>query len=197
MPKMHPNTFGCRGGKGKGTTFNWDGMEKRGTEREGEFPAPKVKVSSNLLSNNLCWLRSWHSTPVSFSEERCYFADMPARGRLRSSTSSLLDVRPSRHATVADRSFATAACPRISNGLPDDIMCLQCFDAVGWATGRASGLQETEWWGAGMVICLELGADLHMAQLMPLPLTVSCSSKIQIGFTFLVPAHLGSPGKGR
>ena len=46
-----------------------------------------------------------------------------------------------------------------------------------------------------MVICLERGADLHMAQLMPLPLTVSCCSKIQIGFTFLVPAHLGSPGK--
>ena len=44
-----------------------------------------------------------------------------------------------------------------------------------------------------MVICLQLGADLHMAQLMPLPLTVSCFSKIQIGFTFLVPAHLGSP----
>jgi len=37
---------------------------------------------------------------------------------------------------------------------------------------------------------------LHMAQLMPLPLTVSCFSKIQIGFTFLVPAHPGSPGKG-
>ena len=46
-----------------------------------------------------------------------------------------------------------------------------------------------------MVICLERGADLHMAQMIPLPLTVSCSSKIQIGFTFLVPAHLGSPGK--
>jgi len=46
-----------------------------------------------------------------------------------------------------------------------------------------------------MVICLERGADLHMAQLMPLPLTVSCSSKIQIGLTFLVPAHLGSPGQ--
>ena len=44
-----------------------------------------------------------------------------------------------------------------------------------------------------MVICLKRGADLHMAQLMPLPLTISCSSKIQIGFTFLVPAHLGSP----
>ena len=36
---------------------------------------------------------------------------------------------------------------------------------------------------------------MHTAQLMPLPLTVSCSSKIQIGFTFLVPAHLGSPGQ--
>ena len=46
-----------------------------------------------------------------------------------------------------------------------------------------------------MVICLERGADLHMAQLMPLPLTISCFSEIQIGFTFLVPAHLGSPGK--
>ena len=46
-----------------------------------------------------------------------------------------------------------------------------------------------------MVICLERGADLHMFQLMPLPLTVSCFSKIQIGFAFLVPAHLGSPGK--
>ena len=46
-----------------------------------------------------------------------------------------------------------------------------------------------------MVIWLERGADLHMAQLMPLPPTVSCFSKIQIGFTFLVPAHLGIPGK--
>ena len=46
-----------------------------------------------------------------------------------------------------------------------------------------------------MVICLEQGADLHMAQLMPLPLTVSCFSKIQIGFTYLVPAHPGTPGK--
>jgi len=46
-----------------------------------------------------------------------------------------------------------------------------------------------------MAICLERGADLHMAQLIPLPLTVSCSSKIQIGFTFVVPAHLGCPGQ--
>ena len=47
-----------------------------------------------------------------------------------------------------------------------------------------------------MVICLERDADVHVAQLMPLPLTVSCFSKIQIGFTFVVPAHPGSPGKG-
>jgi len=50
--------------------------------------------------------------------------------------------------------------------------------------------------GAGVVICLELGADLHMAQLMPLPFTVSCFSKIQTGFTFLVLADPGSPEKG-
>jgi len=61
--------------------------------------------------------------------------------------------------------------------------------------GGRKGIQpvKLEWWGSGMVICLEQGADLHMAQLMPLPLIVSCFSKIQIGFTFLVPAHLGSP----
>ena len=71
---------------------------------------------------------------------------------------------------------------------------LQCIDTVGWAAGRASGLYKTEWWGAGVVICLKVGADLHMAQLMALPLTVSCSSKIQIDFTFLVQAHPSSPG---
>ena len=48
---------------------------------------------------------------------------------------------------------------------------------------------------SNVVVCLEQGADLHMAQLMPLPLTVSCFSKIQIGFPFLVPAHLCSPRK--
>ena len=46
-----------------------------------------------------------------------------------------------------------------------------------------------------MVICLERGADLHMAQRIPLPLTVSCFTKIQIGFTFLVLAHPGSAGQ--
>jgi len=64
-----------------------------------------------------------------------------------------------------------------------------------WLGGRKGirPVKKTEWWGAGVVVCLEQGADLHMAQLMPL--TVSCYSKTQIGFTFLVPAHPGSPGK--
>jgi len=64
--------------------------------------------------------------------------------------------------------------------------------------GRQEGhpaCKKLEWWGTGVVICLELGAELHMAQLMPLPLPISCFIKIQIGFTFLVPAHPGSPGK--
>jgi len=56
--------------------------------------------------------------------------------------------------------------------------------------GRASDLKKTEWWDAGVVICLEQGADLHLAQLMPLALTVSCFSKIQIGSTFLVLGHI-------
>jgi len=47
-----------------------------------------------------------------------------------------------------------------------------------------------------VVIHLQLGADLHIAKLMPLPLTASSFSKIQIGFAFLVAAHPGSPGKG-
>ena len=72
------------------------------------------------------------------------------------------------------------------------------FRALTLLVGRQEGhpaCKKTEWWGAGMVISLERGADLHMAQLLPLPLTVSCFSNIQIGFTFLVPAHLGSPGQ--
>jgi len=51
--------------------------------------------------------------------------------------------------------------------MPSVLWGLQCFDAVGWAAGKASGLQK-EWWGAGMVVCLERGAHLHMVQLMPL-----------------------------
>ena len=76
---------------------------------------------------------------------------------------------------------------------------LLALGALTLLVGRQEGhpaCKKTERWGAGMAICLERGADLHMSQLMPLPLTVSCFSKIQIGFTsFLVPAHPGSPGQ--
>jgi len=58
--------------------------------------------------------------------------------------------------------------------------------------GGSKGIQPVK---TGTVICLEWVADLHMAQLTPLSLTVSCFSNMQIGFTFLVPAHLGSPEK--
>ena len=78
------------------------------------------------------------------------------------------------------------------------IIFLFLFYPLTLLVGRQEGhpaCKKTEQWGAGVVICLERGADLHIAQLMPLPLTVSCFSKIQIGFTFLVPAHLGSPGQ--
>jgi len=74
---------------------------------------------------------------------------------------------------------------------------LYVASALTLLVGRQEGhpaCKKTEWWGAGVVICLERGADLHVAQLMPLPLTVSCFSEIQIGFNFLVLAHLGSPG---
>jgi len=72
------------------------------------------------------------------------------------------------------------------------------FSALTLLVGRQEGhpaCKKTEWLGTGMVICLERGADLHIAQLIPLPLTVSCSSKIQICFTFLVLAYPGCPGK--
>ena len=75
---------------------------------------------------------------------------------------------------------------------------LIAFSALMLLVGRQEGhpaCKKLEWWGAGMPICLERSTDLHVAQLMPLPLTVSCFSKIHIGFTFLVPAHPGSPGQ--
>ena len=67
------------------------------------------------------------------------------------------------------------------------------FSALTLLVGRQEGHPACK--NSGGVVWLEQGADLHMAQLMPLPLTVSCFSKIQIGFVFLVLTHLGSPGK--
>ena len=72
------------------------------------------------------------------------------------------------------------------------------FSALTLLVGRQEGhpaCKKLEWWGTSIVICVERDADLHIAQVMLLPLTVSCFSKIQIAFTFLVPAHTSSPGK--
>ena len=64
-----------------------------------------------------------------------------------------------------------------------------------WLGGR-KGIRPVKNW---VVRCWHgylSGVRCRLAQLMPLPLTVSCFSKLQIGFTSLVPAHLGSPRKG-
>jgi len=56
---------------------------------------------------------------------------------------------------------------------------LLVFSALTLLVGRQEGhpaCKKTEWWGAGVVVYLELRADLHMVQLMPLPRTVSCFS---------------------
>jgi len=55
---------------------------------------------------------------------------------------------------------------------------------VRWQEGHPA-CKKTEWWDAGMVMCLGQGADLHMAQQMPLPLTISCSSKSILVLTFI------------
>ena len=101
-------------------------------------------------------------------------------------------------------SICTALCRLLTAYLPLSqtlyIICIPlrgAFSALTLLVGRQEGHPACKKLSAGMVICLERGADLHMAQLMPLPLTVYCSSKIQIGFTFLVPAHPGSPGQSR
>ena len=57
-------------------------------------------------------------------------------------------------------------------------LLFSAFSALTLLVGRQEGHPacKKQWWGAGVVICLERGADLHIAQLMPLPLTVSCFS---------------------
>ena len=79
----------------------------------------------------------------------------------------------------------------------DKLLDYYAFSALTLLVGQQEGhpAVKNEWRGTGMFFCPERDADLHMAQLMPLPLTVSCFRKIQIGFGFLVLAHPGSPGK--
>jgi len=67
------------------------------------------------------------------------------------------------------------ACCHGFDGVAILLFTSGAFSALTLLLGRQEGhpaCKKTEWWGAGVVICLERGADLHMAQLMPLPLTV-------------------------
>ena len=84
------------------------------------------------------------------------------------------------------------------DNLPACLSFSYAFSALTLLVGRQEGhpaCKKLEWWGAGVVILSGARCRLAYSQLMPPPLTVSCFSKIQIGFTFLVPAHPGSPGK--
>ena len=54
---------------------------------------------------------------------------------------------------------------------------------VGWQEGHPV-CKKTEWWDSGVIICLGRGADVHMAQMMLLPLTISCSSKSRLVLPF-------------
>jgi len=92
----------------------------------------------------------------------------------------------------------------VSRESPDIIIIIKSLDfgafsaltlLVGWQEGRPACKKVS----GGVLAWLSVWSEvqtLHVAQLMPLPLTVSCFNKIQIGFTFLVLAHLRSPGKG-
>ena len=97
-----------------------------------------------------------------------------------------------------EESYSSFICCNF-HGVFFETRCSEIVPSVLWRCwlGGRKGIRpvKKQWWSAGVVVCLEQGADLHMAQLMPLTLSVTCFSKIQIGFTFLVPAHLGSPGK--
>jgi len=75
------------------------------------------------------------------------------------------------------------------------ITARSAFSALTLLVGRQERHPACKKLSGGVLAWLSVWSDLHMAQLMPLPLTISCFSKIQIGFTFLVLAHLGSPGK--
>ena len=82
---------------------------------------------------------------------------------------------------------------RIFNGLDS------AFSALTLLVGRQEGHPACKKLSGGVLAWLSVWSEVQtciMSQLMPLPLTVSCFSKIKTGLTFLVPAHLGSPGKG-
>jgi len=78
-------------------------------------------------------------------------------------------------------------------------VCFVALSALTLLVGRQEGhpgCKKTERWGAGVVICLERAANLHVARRIPLPLTVSCSSKIQMVLPFWYRLTGVVPDKG-
>ena len=76
---------------------------------------------------------------------------------------------------------------------------LYAFSASTLLVGRQEGhpaCKKTEWWGAGVVICLERGADLHMAQLMPLPPLSLAPVKSRLDLPFWYRLTWVVPDKG-
>ena len=102
------------------------------------------------------------------------------------------DNRSMRHSTISYKSNSFSLCFRFGFCWP---LCVPSVLWRCWLGGR-KGIRPVKNWVVGCWhgFCLEHSTDLHMAQ-MPLPLTISCFSKIQIGYAFLVPAHPGSPGQ--
>ena len=103
-------------------------------------------------------------------------------GRLKNRTEQFvaLYIAPVRACKVLPSAclhFSLSVCLRVS--------AFSALTLLVWRQEGHPACKKLEWWGAGVVICLEQGADLHMSQLMPLPLTVSCFSKIQIGSPIL------------
>jgi len=97
--------------------------------------------------------------------------------------------------TVSQKKQDTKLLPITSPNINRFSYFFCAFSAlVGWQEGHPACKKQS----GGVLAWLSVWSEvqyLHMAQLMPLPLIVSCSSKIQIGFTFLAPAYPGCPGK--
>jgi len=78
---------------------------------------------------------------------------------------------------------------------------VSAFSALTLLVGRQEGHLACKKLSGEVLAWLSVWSEVQtciiMFQLMPLPLTVSCFSKIQIGFAFLVPAHLGIRKNGR
>ena len=105
----------------------------------------------------------WHEIARDWDETPRSFGPRPRRGPRR----------------IGPRPRRWALCPRPRRDIDSSLDCLETESSRPRPHSWHPACKKTEWWGVGMVICLALGADLHTAQLMPLPLTVSCFSRIQ------------------